>query len=224
MKIYHGSIDRIEMPEFGKGKLYNDYGRGFYCTREIELAKEWSCGENHDGFANCYEFDMSGLKVLNLNDRDYTILHWLTVLLKNRTFRMTNPVAKDAKEYLMEHFAVDTERYDVIIGYRADDSYFSFAEDFLNNAISVRKLEKAMRLGNLGEQVVLMTKIAFERLHFIDAVEADRSKYYVLKMKRDKAARSEYLTSDRKPSYSPDELYMVDIMRQGVMSDDSRLR
>lgn len=224
MKIYHGSVDRIEMPEFGKGKSYNDYGRGFYCTKEIELAKEWSCGENHDGFANCYEFDMSGLKVLNLNDPEYTILHWLMVLLKNRTFRLTNPVAKDAKEYLLEHFPVDTEKYDVIIGYRADNSYFSFAEDFLNNAISVRKLEKAMQLGNLGEQVVLMTKTAFERLHFEDAVEAERSKYYVLKMKRDKAARSKYLTSDRKPSYSPDELYMVDIMRQGVKSDDPRLR
>lgn len=224
MRIYHGSENRIEKPEFGKGKPYNDYGRGFYCTKEIELAKEWSCGEEHDGFANCYELDMTGLRVLNLNDPEYTILHWLTVLLKNRTFRLTNPVAKDAKEYLMEHFQVNTEEYDIIIGYRADDSYFSFAEDFLNNAISVKKLEKAMRLGNLGVQVVLMSRRAFDQLQFQDAVEAERTKYYVLKMKRDKAARAEYLKSDRKPSYSPDEIYMVDIMRQGVKSDDPRIR
>lgn len=224
MKIYHGSAMRIENPEYGKGKPYNDYGLGFYCTKDIEMAKEWSCGEDHDGFANCYEIDVTGLKVLYLNAPEYTILHWLTVLLQNRTFRLTNPIAKDAKEYLLEHFTVNTGEYDAIIGYRADDSYFSFAEDFLNNAISVKKLEKAMRLGNLGEQVVLISQRAFERIHFLNAEKADRAKYYVLRAKRDKAARMEYLSSDRKPSYGPDELYMLDIMRQGVKADDPRLR
>lgn len=224
MKIYHGSANKLEKPEFGKGKPYNDYGLGFYCTEDIEMAKEWSCGEDHDGFANGYEFDMAGLKILKLNDPEYTILHWITFLLKNRTFRLTNPIAKDAKEYLLEHFNVNTQAYDVIIGYRADDSYFSFAEDFLNNAISVKKLGKAMRLGNLGEQVVLISKTAFDRIQFFSAEQAERSKYYVMKMKRDKAARAEYLNSDRKPSYSPDELYMLDIMRQGVKQDDPRLR
>ena len=224
MKIFHGSENRIEKPEYGKGKPYNDYGLGFYCTEDIEMAKEWSCGEDHDGFANEYTLDITGLKVLNLNAPEYTILHWLAVLLKNRTFRLTNPIAKDAKEYLLEHFPVNTEDYDIIIGYRADDSYFSFAEDFLNNAISVRKLEKAMRLGNLGEQVVLVSRAAFDALKYVGAEEADRSMYYVLKMKRDKAARAEYLGSDRKPSYGLDELYMLDIMRQGVKPDDPRLR
>lgn len=224
MLIYHGSKDRIDKPEYGKGKPYNDYGPGFYCTEDIEMAKEWSCGEDHDGFANIYEIDTTGLKMLNLNDADFTILHWLTVLLKNRSFRLTNRIAKDAKEYLLENFAVDTSACDAIIGYRADDSYFSFAEDFLNNAISVKKLEKAMRLGNLGEQFVLVSPSAFERIKFVDARSVPGSKYYVLRTKRDKAARSEYLNSDRRPSYSSDELYMLDIMRQGVKPDDARLR
>ncbi len=224
MKIFHGSENRIEKPEYGKGKPYNDYGLGFYCTEDIEMAKEWSCGEDHDGFANEYTLDITGLKVLNLNAPEYTILHWLAVLLKNRTFRLTNPIAKDAKEYLLEHFPVNTEDYDIIIGYRADDSYFSFAEDFLNNAISVRKLEKAMRLGNLGEQIVLVSKPAFDALKFVGAEEADRIKYFVLKMKRDKAARAEYLNGDRKPSYGKGELYALDIKRQGVKPDDPRLR
>ena len=224
MRIYHGSIDRIEKPVFGKGKPYNDYGLGFYCTRDIEMAKEWSCGEDHDGFANEYEVNIEGLNVLNLNAPEFTFLHWLTVLLMNRTFRLTNPIAKDAREYLLEYFSVNTKEYDMIIGYRADDSYFSFAEDFLNNAISVRKLEKAMRLGNLGEQVVLMSEEAFSRIQFVNAEGVDRTKYYVLKSRRDKSARAEYLNSDRKPSYSPDELYMLDIMRQGVKPNDPRLR
>lgn len=30
MKIYHGSENIIKKPVYGAGKLYNDYGRGFY--------------------------------------------------------------------------------------------------------------------------------------------------------------------------------------------------
>ena len=43
--LYHGSEYLIENPQFGKGSLHNDYGRGFYCTENIELAKEWACGK-----------------------------------------------------------------------------------------------------------------------------------------------------------------------------------
>ena len=39
--IYHGSSRIIEKPLFNFGKKYNDYGIGFYCTEEMELAKEW---------------------------------------------------------------------------------------------------------------------------------------------------------------------------------------
>lgn len=39
--LYHGSPDVIKKPVFGKGKVYNDYGFGFYCTEHLELAKEW---------------------------------------------------------------------------------------------------------------------------------------------------------------------------------------
>ena len=51
LKIYHGSDHIISKPEFGKGKFWNDYGRGFYCTESIELAKEWACSEaGKDGY------------------------------------------------------------------------------------------------------------------------------------------------------------------------------
>jgi hypothetical protein len=224
MRIYHGSRDKIEKPIYGKGKLHNDYGQGFYCTQDIEMAKEWSCEEERDGFANIYEIETTGLKLLNLNSSEFTILHWLTVLLKNRSFRVTNPIAKDAKEYLLTHFFVDTQSYDIVVGYRADDSYFSFAEDFLNNAISVEKLSRAMKLGNLGEQFVLISPLAFERIQFVGVEVASKEKYYMLKSKRDKEARTQYLHSDRKPNYSSHELYMLDILRQEVRADDIRLR
>ena len=135
LTIYHGSPEIIERPQFGKGKTYNDYGRGFYCTEHIELAKEWACTEDVDGFVNKYEIDMSNLKVLNMSSDEYTILHWLAMLMKHRKVRLSTPVMKRGREWLIEHFLPDTKDYDAIIGYRADDSYFSFARAFVNPSI-----------------------------------------------------------------------------------------
>src|SRR5574344_350095 len=141
MIIYHGSKDIIEKPEFGKGNKKNDYGLGFYCTENAELAKEWACCNNEtNGYANQYEIDLSDYKVLDLREEKYSILNWMALLLKFRTFDVNTPISAQAKEYILENFYVDVEEYDVIIGYRADDSYFSFAKDFINNTISVEQL------------------------------------------------------------------------------------
>ncbi len=61
LTIYHGSPQIIKSPELSKGKPNNDYGRGFYCTESMELAKEWACSSETDGFANRYSFDQSRL-------------------------------------------------------------------------------------------------------------------------------------------------------------------
>ena len=59
LKLYHGSEKIIENPIYGKGKLNNDYGRGFYCTEDIELAKEWACAKGNNGYVNCYKVNFS---------------------------------------------------------------------------------------------------------------------------------------------------------------------
>ena len=81
-RIYHGSDHIIECPVFGAGKPYNDYGLGFYCTLEHDMAKEWAARPDRDGFANAYDFDDSGLVTLDLNAERYCVLHWLGVLLE----------------------------------------------------------------------------------------------------------------------------------------------
>lgn len=60
--LYHGSGHIIEKPEYGKGMKNNDYGRGFYCTENLELAKEWACAKQKNGYANIYELDMTGIR------------------------------------------------------------------------------------------------------------------------------------------------------------------
>lgn len=221
--IYHGSPDIIERPIFGYGKAYNDYGLGFYCTDSLEMAKEWGVSRDHDGYANRYEMDCEGLRILDLNAEDYCILHWLAVLLENREFDVPSGLALEAKEYLMENFAVDYKHCDAIIGYRADDSYFSFAQDFINGTISYRQLNNAMHLGKLGQQFVLKSRLAFERIRFLDSEVASSEEWYARKMLRDKTARREYFSVERNKRQRGD-LYITQIMDEEMNWDDPRLR
>ena len=222
MILYHGSNERIETPVLVKGKKYNDYGQGFYCTEHMELAKEWSCNEGVDGFANKYELDIDGLKILNLSSHEYTILHWLALLLDNRRFRLSTPVMRRGTEWLKEHFLIDISEFDLIIGYRADDSYFSFARAFVSNEISLSQLNYAMRLGKLGEQYVLKSEKAFCQIKFKDSELADNTIYYARRKKRDDDARNAFFEQLEKEDI--EGIYMRDIIREEMTSDDARLR
>ncbi len=222
-KLYHGSVKMIEKPIFGYGKPYNDYGLGFYCTGSLEMAKEWGVGKNQSGYANCYELDCDGLQILDLNAPEYCILHWLAVLLQNREFDVPSGLALEAKEYLLTTFAVDYENYDAIIGYRADDSYFSFAQDFINGTISYRQLNNAMHLGKLGQQFVLKSKAAFDRIQFVGSEVAHSGEWYAKKMLRDQTARRDYFSVERNRRQRGD-LYIIQIMDEEMTPNDPRLR
>ena len=219
--IYHGSDHIIKIPEFHGGKPHNDYGYGFYCTEIGDLAKEWAVSEEHDGYANCYELDMDGLRILNLN-HEYSILTWLSILIQNRTLNLDTPLAAEVSRYLRDNFSVDTTMYDLIIGYRADDSYFSFAQDFLSGAISYQQLRKAMYLGELGEQIVLVSRRSFSAIRYIGSEKAFRSEWLVKKTERDRQARAAYLHSDRM-RYRRGELYAVTILDEEIRPNDPRL-
>ena len=221
--IYHGSTHIIETPTFGFGNPRNDYGLGFYCTQSSDLAKEWACTEKDNGFSNKYELDTTGLSILNLNSGEYHILNWLAVLLENRIFRIREDVAIRAKAYLLENFSVDYKKYDIVCGYRADDSYFSYANAFLNNTLSLKQLEKAMLYGKLGEQIVLRTEKAFGQLEFLDSEAVDKEIYYPKKLARDMEAR-EAFRKDRSIGILEDETYVLDIMRGRWKDDDIRLQ
>ena len=210
--LYHGSDHVIEKPVFGEGKSYNDYGRGFYCTEHVELAKEWACASGVDGYANRYQLAMTGLSVLNLNAPEYNILNWLAILLENRKFNVAEGLPQRAKSYILENFKVDYKKYDVIIGYRADDSYFSYAGDFVNGTLSLSDLSEAMRLGKLGEQVVLKSRKAFEALTFIEEVKAPHDEYFAKYKQRDEEARGKYKQIASRP-IAEDETYVIDIIR-----------
>ena len=218
--LFHGSEKVIEAPSFGEGKRNNDFGLGFYCTETENLAKEWAVSSLRDGFCNRYTLDTEYMKILNLNSPDYTILNWIAVLVEHRLFSIKTPIARRAKKYLIDNFGINVNAFDIVTGYRADDSYFDYAESFLNNAISVEQLAAAMKLGKLGEQIVLKSQFAFSRIRFEGFDVAEKEEFYVLRKARDDEANQLYLELLEEES---DGLYIQDIIRGGITNDDSRI-
>ena len=222
LTLYHGSNKIVSNPVFGKGKSYNDYGLGFYCTQSNELAKEWACPTLDDGFSNCYELETEGLSVLDLQSEQFCTLHWLAVLIDNRRFDMDTPVMRQGANYLKTHFLPQLSDYDLIRGYRADDSYFAFAQAFLSNQISYDQLRKAMKLGKLGEQIVLKSKKAFDLIEFKNYEIAQGQTYYKLRLNRMEKAKSDYKKSLEEADISG--LFIRDLILGDIQNEDPRLR
>ncbi len=219
--LYHGSPVIVPKPEYGKGKSYNDYGRGFYCTKNLELAREWASSEESGGYVNQYEIDITQMTILHLDLEPYTILHWLALLMNNRQIRISSPIMARGMQWLTTHFLPPLEDVDVVIGYRADDSYFSFARAFVNNEISLAQLSYAMHLGELGKQFVLKSKKAFDAIQFVSYTPVEQQIYYPRRKRRDEEARAAYKAELEHEVI--EGVFMRDIIREEVKPDDPRL-
>ena len=104
------------MPDYNIGKRFNDYGKGFYCTQEFDLACEWAVEKEHDGYANCYDLDIKDLSMLDLDTDEYGLLDWLAILLTYRDVDIQFPIQAEARKYILDNFYVDVEAYDIVKG------------------------------------------------------------------------------------------------------------
>lgn len=209
LTLYHGSKYIVEKPQNKKGNPHNDYGPGFYCTKERELAMEWAVSRNNDGYANKYSIDTTDLKIYEF-DKD-NVLEWLAILINNRTFDISFPITQQAKDFLTAHYLKDYSQYDILVGFRADDSYFDFAQDFLSNNISLRQLSRALQLGYLGKQYCIKSKTAFDRIKF-ESYETSNSKYYERKILRERIAKDNYHNNIINTIESND-IFVIDLIK-----------
>ena len=193
MVLYHGSDKVIEKPIYGFGKSTNDYGSGFYMTKELELAKEWASNDDKmEGYVNKYKIDENQLKILDLDKVEDKVLKWIALLLNYRNVKLKNPIGIKGREFLIKNYLINVDNYDLIRGYRADDCYFMFARSFLNNEISLEQLGKALLLGKLGDQYVLKSKKAFNSIKFISYEKIGSKDYYNKRVVRNRIAAEEY--------------------------------
>ncbi|WP_297567401.1 DUF3990 domain-containing protein [uncultured Faecalibaculum sp.] len=161
--LCHGTIDQSFTPRYGGGNEKHDYGKGFYLTDNIDLAKEWAVShpEEINGWVHKYELETDGLKILDFHEKD--VLAWLAELMKHRD-------ASDSKRYRMlakkfiEKYGIDTSGYDVIRGWRANASYFFIAKEFVRDNIDMDILEELLSLGGLGIQYCLKSEAAYANL------------------------------------------------------------
>ena len=189
--LYHGSEKILKTPEFGKGEINNDYGQGFYCTKNKGLAGEWAVlWTGKDGYINEYSFDYTGLKILYLNQMP--VEHWIAILLKNRKVYSLDDFELRINAFLQKYL-VDTSDYDVIEGWRADDAFFSYITDFVTDTLSLEKLSLALKFGDLGNQVFLKSKKAFEILEYRTHYPAPASRFLKSARDRDKKAKQDYI-------------------------------
>jgi hypothetical protein len=166
--LYHGSPNREIKPTFGMGEERHDYGKGFYLTDNIELAKEWAVcrPDDSNGWVHKYELDISDLKIIDFQNQN--ILSWLAELMKHRD-------AADSRRYRMlsqkfiEKYGIHTDGYDVIKGWRANASYFYIAKSFVRDEIDIEILEELLSLGGLGIQYCVKTKKAYSALRELEA-------------------------------------------------------
>ena len=188
--LYHGTPDKVVTPVLGGGNDKHDYGRGFYLTESIDLAKEWAvCRPNEEnGWVHQYELDCESLNVLDFQKKG--VLAWLAELMKHRD-------ASDSKRYrvlaakFIEKYGIDTTEYDVIKGWRANASYFYIAKEFVRDNIDLEILEELLSLGGLGIQYCIKTQQAYSKLQEIKEkmISVDYTEFNDKYNLRDVAAR-----------------------------------
>lgn len=188
--LYHGSLNKVVVPQFGFGEGKHDYGKGFYLTENIELAKEWAVcrPDETNGWVHKYELDTTNLKVLDFQEHD--ILSWLAELMKHRDASDSRRYKVLSKKFIAE-YGIDTSEYDVIKGWRANASYFYIAKEFVRDNIDIEILEELLSLGGLGIQYCIKSELAYSKLTEVEdgPISVDYSEFNEKYNERDVIAR-----------------------------------
>lgn len=161
--LYHGTPAAIVAPQHGQGNEKCDYGKGFYLTESIDLAKEWAACRPREtsSWIHKYELDTNDLRILDFQERN--VLSWLAELMKHRD-------ADDSKrhrvlaEKFIAKYGIDTTGYDVIIGWRADASHFYIAKQFAKDNIDIGILDDLLASGCYGIQYCIHSEKAYSQL------------------------------------------------------------
>mgnify|MGYP000306731127 FL=1 len=188
--LYHGSPNKVVVPQFGFGEGKHDYGKGFYLTENIELAKEWAVcrPDETNGWVHKYELETDDLRILDF--QEHNILSWLAELMKHRDASDSRRYKVLSKKFIAE-YGIDTSEYDVIKGWRANASYFYIAKEFVRDNIDIEILEELLSLGGLGIQYCIKSELAYSKLAEIEdgPISVDYSEFNEKYNERDIIAR-----------------------------------
>ena len=159
MKIYHGSIEKVEKPEIRIVKHRTlDYGYGFYTTTSYTQSKDWVKRRMDNlkvskGFVNIYEFDEDAIKNLNCLIFDAPTEDWVDFVMNNRTIKG------------FEH------NYDIVYGPVANDRVYASFALYEGGLIDKQTLISELKTYKLIDQYLFHTEKALQYIHFIEVEE-----------------------------------------------------
>lgn len=156
MKVYHGSLDKVEKPEIRQPNRTLDYGSGFYTTTSYSQAKDWvrrrmDERKSEKGFVNIYEFDEDAIKSLNALVFKSPTEDWVDFVMNNRT----------KKEFI--------HSYDIVYGPVANDKVYAAFALYEGGLIDKQTLIVELKTYKLVDQFLFHTDKALGFLKFINA-------------------------------------------------------
>lgn len=155
MRLYHGSLERVECPKIMEPSRTLDYGSGFYATTSFAQARDWARRKRKDsvadGFVNVYGFDEVALKQLKVLQFDGPSDDWVDFVMRNRV------------EIGFEH------DFDIVFGPVANDRVYAQFALFEGGLISKSTLIQELKTYELVDQMLFHTEKALPFLKYINS-------------------------------------------------------
>lgn len=158
MKLYHGSIEKVDVPEIRISNRTLDYGSGFYTTTSLSQAEDWvrrRMKENHTnrGYVNVFEYNENLANGLNVRMFNQPTNEWVDFVMQNRTQKgFVHP-------------------YDIVYGPVANDRVYAAFALYEGGVLDKQNLIAELKTYKLVDQYLFHTKKALETLTFIEAKE-----------------------------------------------------
>jgi len=161
MKLYHGSLEKVDKPEIRMSNRTLDYGSGFYTTTSYQQAEEWvrrrlkEQGADH-GFVNVFEFDEKALRKLNCLMFYAPTEEWLDFVMSNRT---------------QKGFS---HNYEIVYGPVANDRVYAAFALYEGGFLNKQNLILELKTYKLVDQYLFHTETALQHLKYIEAKEVTK--------------------------------------------------
>ncbi len=160
MKLYHGSLEKVEKPEIRESTRTLDFGIGFYTTTSEEQAEQWVLRklgkQNRKGYVNIYDFDADVMNILKTKHFISPNDEWLNFVLANR---------------MRKDFYHD---YDVVYGPVANDRVYAAFTLFESGLFNREQLILELRTYTLVDQLLFHTENSLNYLTFIETKEISK--------------------------------------------------
>lgn len=157
MELYHGSIEKVELPEIRTPNRTLDYGAGFYLTSSYDQAESWVRrkfkGDIVRGWLNVYEYNPdleTELSVLSFEKPDEQLLD----------FVMANRMDRDFMH-----------NYDIVKGPVANDRVYASFALYEAGILGKQALISELKAYKLVNQILLHSVDALKAIRFIKAEE-----------------------------------------------------